>query len=78
MYGLFSLYSPFCPYLWQDRRTRGKATSSSIERAVKKRKANTSQIVKKGKGKRKGSLSEIEEESESKEEEIEAMFTESS
>ena len=30
---------------------KGKATSSSMERAVKKRKADTSQIVKKGKGK---------------------------
>ena len=36
---------------------KGKATSSSMERAVKKRKADTSQIVKKGKGKRKGSSS---------------------
>ena len=30
---------------------KGKAISSSMERAVKKRKADTSQIVKKGKGK---------------------------
>ena len=57
---------------------KGKATSSSMERAVKKRKADTSQIVKKGKGKRKGSSSESEEESESEDEEIEAMFAESS
>ena len=49
-----------------------------MERAVKKRKADTSQIVKKGKGKRKGSSSESEEESESEDEEIEAMFAESS
>ena len=34
---------------------KGKATSSSMEQAVKKRKVDTSQIVKKGKGKRKGS-----------------------
>ena len=34
---------------------KGKAPSSSMERAVKKRKADTSQIVKKGKGKRKDS-----------------------
>ena len=51
-----------------------KATISSMERAVKKRKADTSQIVKKGKGKRKESSSE----SESEDEEIEAMFAESS
>ena len=55
-----------------------EATSSSMERTVKKRKADTSQIVKKGKGKRKGSSSESEEESESEDEEIEAMFAESS
>ena len=55
-----------------------KATSSSMERAVKKRKADTSQIVKKRKGKRKGSSSESEEESESEDEEIEAMFAKSS
>ena len=57
---------------------KGKVTSSSIERAVKERKADTSQIVKKGKGKRKGSSSESEEESEREDEEIEAMFAESS
>ena len=56
---------------------KGKAPSSSMERAVKKRKAD-SQPVKKGKGKRKDSPSESEEASESKDEEIEAMFTESS
>ena len=56
---------------------KGKATSSSMERAVKKRKADTSQTVKKGKGKRKGHSSESEEESESEDEEIEAMFAES-
>ena len=43
-----------------------KATSSSMERAVKKRKADTSQTMKKGKGKRKGHSSESEEESERK------------
>ena len=55
-----------------------KATSSSMERVVKKRKADTLQTVKKGKGKRKGHSSESEEESESEDEEIEAMFAESS
>ena len=57
---------------------KGKAPSSSMERAVKKRKADTSQIVKKGKGKRKDSSSESEEASEREDEEIEAMFAESS
>ena len=56
---------------------KGKATSSSMERAVKKRKADTSQTMKKGKGKRKGPSSESEEGSESEDEEIEAMFAES-
>ena len=55
-----------------------KATSSSMERAVKKRKANTSQTMKKGKVKRKGPSSESEKGSESEDEEIEAMFAESS
>ena len=49
---------------------KGKATSSSMERAFKKRKADTLQTVKKGKGKRKGPSSESEEGSESEDEEI--------
>ena len=53
---------------------KGKAPSSSIERAMKKRKVDTSQIVKKGKRKQKYSSSESEEASERKYEEIEAMF----
>ena len=57
---------------------KGKAPSSSMERAVKKWKADTSQTIKKGKGKRKDSSSESEEASESEDEEIEAMFSESS
>ena len=57
---------------------KGKAPSSSMERAVKKRKADTSQTIKKGKGKRRDSSSESEEASESKDEEIEAIFAESS
>ena len=56
---------------------KGKVPSSSMERAVKKRKADTSQTVKKGKGKRKDSSSESEETSESEDEEIEAMFADS-
>ena len=53
---------------------RGKAPSSSMERAVKKRKSDTSQTIKKGKGKRRDSSSESEEASEIEDEEIEAMF----
>ena len=47
---------------------KGKAPSSSMERAVKKQKANTWQIVKKGKGKRKDSSSKSEEANESEDE----------
>ena len=57
---------------------KGKAPSSSMERAVKKRKSDTSQTVKKGKGKRRDLSSESEEASESNDEEIEAMFAEAS
>ena len=57
---------------------KGKATISSMERAIKKIKADTLQTMKKGKGKRKGHSSESKKESESENEEIEAMFAESS
>ena len=57
---------------------KGKAHSSSMERAVKKRKVDTSKTIKKGKGKRRDSSFESEEASESKDEKIEAMFAESS
>ena len=57
---------------------KGKAPSSSMEWAVKKRKSDTSQPIKKGKGKRRDSSSESEEVSESEDEEIEAMFAEAS
>ena len=57
---------------------KGKAPSSSMERAVKKRKSDTSQLIKKGKGKRRDSSSESEEVSESEDDEIEAMFAEAS
>ena len=57
---------------------KGKAPSSSMERAVKKRKADTSQTINKGKRKQRDSSSESEEASESEDEEIEAMFAESS
>ena len=56
----------------------GKAPSSSMERSEKKQKVDTSQTIKKGKGKRKDSSSESEEASEIEDEEIEAMFFESS
>ena len=57
---------------------KGKAPSSSMERAVKKWKADTSQTVNKGKGKRKDSSLDSEEARESEDEEIKAMFAESS
>ena len=57
---------------------KGKAPGSSMERAMKKWKADTSQTVKKGKGKRKDSSFESKEASKSEDEEIEAMFAESS
>ena len=57
---------------------KGKAPSSSMERAVKKRKSDTSQPIKKGKGKIRYSSFESEEVSESEDEEIEAMFAEAS
>ena len=56
---------------------KGKSTSYSIERAVKKKKVDTLQTVKKGKEKRKSHSSKSEEESESEDEEIEAMFAKS-
>ena len=55
---------------------KGKAPSSSMERAVKKRRSNSSQPIKKGKGKKIVSFFESEEVLESDEEEIEAMFAE--
>ena len=57
---------------------KGKAPSSFMERAMKKRKSDTSQPIKKGKGKRRESSSKSEEVSESDDEEIEAMFAEAS
>ena len=55
---------------------KGKAPTSSMDRAVKKWKVDTWQTIKKGKGKRKDSSSESEETLESEDEEIEAMFAE--
>ena len=57
---------------------KGKAPSSSMERAVKKKKSDTSQTIKKGKGKRRNSSSKSEEALESEDEEIKAMFAEAS
>ena len=57
---------------------KGKASSSSMERAVKKRKPDATQPVKKRKGKQAISSSESEDLSESVDEEIEAMFAEDS
>ena len=59
---------------------KGKAPSSSMKRAVKKRKSDSSQPVKKGKGKQIESSSESEKVSESDDDddEIEAMFFEGS
>ena len=58
---------------------KGKAPSSFMERAVKKRKSDSSQPVKKGNGKQIDSSSESEEVSKSDDDdEIEAMFVEGS
>ena len=55
---------------------KGKAPSSSMERAVKKRKTDMSRTIKKGKRKQRDSSFESKEASESEDEEIEAMFAE--
>ena len=57
---------------------KGKASSSSMEQAVKKRKPDASQPVKKKKGKQVVSSSESEELLDRVDEEIEAMFDEDS
>ena len=57
---------------------KGKALSSSMERAVKKRKYDSSQPIKKEKGKQIDSSSESEEVSKSDDEKIKAMFAEGS
>ena len=58
---------------------KGKAPNSSMERAMKKRKSDSSQPVKRGKGNQIESSSESEEVSESDDDnEIEAMFAEES
>ena len=66
-------------YMARSKNTRkGKAPSSSVERAVKKRKSDTSHLILKGKIKKIDSSSESEEVSESDDEEIEAMFAKGS
>ena len=77
VWAMFAIFSIFAISMARSKNIgKGKAPSSSMERAVKKRKADTSQTVKKGKGKQKDSSSESDEASESKHEEIEAMFAE--
>ena len=76
---VFSVFAILTIYMARSRNAgKGKVPSSSMERAVKKRKSDTSQTIKKGKGKRRDSYSESEEVSESDDEEIEAMFAEAS
>ena len=79
VWAIFFVFAILSISMVRSKNTRkGKAPSSSMERAVKKRKSDTSQTIKKGKGKRRDSSSESEEVSESDDEEIEAMFAEAS
>ena len=79
IWSIFAIFSIFSISMARSKNTgKGKAPGSSMERAMKKRKVDTSQTVKKGNGKWKDSSSESEEASESEDEEIEAMFAESS
>ena len=79
VWAVFAIFSILSISMARSKNTgKGKAPSSSMERAVKKRKSDTSQTIKKGKGKRKDSSSKSEKASESDDDEIEAMFAESS
>ena len=79
VWAVFSIFTILAISMAISKNTgNGKAPSSSMERAVKKRKSDTSQTIKKGKGKRRDSSSKSEEVSESEDEEIEAMFAEAS
>ena len=79
VWAMFAIFAILAIFMARSKNIgKGKAPSSSMERAVKKRKADTSQTVKKGKGKWKDFSSESEEASESEDDEIEAMFAESS
>ena len=77
VWAVFAIFSILSISMARSKNTgKGKAPSSSMERAVKKRKVNTSQTMKKGKGKRRDSSSESEEASESEDKEIRAIFAE--
>ena len=79
VWAIFAIFSILAISMARSKNTgKGKVPSSSMERAVKKRKSDTLQTIKKGKGKRRDSSSESEEASESEDEEIEAMFAEAS
>ena len=79
VWAVFPIFSILAISMARSKNTgKGKVPSSSMERAVKKRKVDTSQTIKKGKGKRRDLSSESEEASESEDEEIKAMFTEAS
>ena len=79
VWAIFAIISILAISMARSKNTgKGKALSSFMERAVKKRKSDTSQTIKKGKGKRRDSSSESEEVLESDDEEIEAMFAEAS
>ena len=79
VWAVFAIFVILAIYMARSKNTgKGKAPSSSMESALKKRKADTSQTIKKGKGKRRDSSSESEEALESKDEEIEAMFVKAS
>ena len=79
VWAIFSIIAILSISMARSKNTRkGKAPSTSMERAVKKRKFDTSQTVKKGKGKRRDSSFESEEVSGSDDEEIKAIFAEAS
>ena len=79
VWAMFSIFSILSISMARSKNIgKDKSPSSSMEHAVKKRKVDTSQSVKKRKGKRRDSSSESEEASKSEDEEIEAMFAASS
>ena len=78
IWAVFSIFSILAISMARSKNIgKGEAPSSSMEWAMKKRIADTSQTIKKGKGKRRDYSSEREEASESEDEEIEAMLAES-
>ena len=69
IWAIFSIFSIFSISMARSKNTgKGKAPYSSMERAVKNRKADTSQTVKKGNGKWKDSSSKSKEASKSEDE----------